>query len=795
MSITPETTAPGGAAAPAGRPQTDIRRGVAGVLLAAALVPLLVAVTLAAKPQLIAGEEIESRMEGLRHKEVWPVVAWCALVGVAGLVGAGWFYRRPAAEDTPRGLSRPLAITLLVFAVLMLGVPGYLAVRADRVTDAIGPVFLWGGLLSAVGLAGGVALLVQEDAYAADEVRFRLTVGIVGGLLGLVCTLLGFALPLLVYRETLLGGLTAWQTNWQAIVLSALPLVGGLALMFVSLQAGRRVERQSQNVRRLIYGYNTVLTSLLLVAVLALPNVLAYAYPFTKVLDRPFEWTKNEFFALDQRTRNVLQSLGTPVKVYLILPRNTYAMLNSQRMLDYSRSVTGKLSWELVDPRDPANKSRLEELRKQYSLPDETGMLVVAENSTSGKTHEFVPDSQLFEQQSDPQHPQRPPLLAYKGENALLNALISLTENKMVVYFTRGHGELTTEPDLKARPPMGRQASDPNGLSRLAQALKDRRSVDVRTLDFKGDVKKVPDDATVVVVAGPDGQFTADEAKALREYSERREVKKDGKISVTAGRLLLMLPPLAKRGGGKPTLATTGLEDLLTANNVKLGSVVLKPMIVRTDRGLLNMGPSPEVEALPDRKSANPIVTAFQQPGTGDFTVFDLSPARRVEPIDPVSPNTTVDCLLRANPNELPWEDVTLEGRFPGASKIDRESPPCLAVAVSSSSAPSRAPDDAAHAGMRQKSPRMVVFGSVQWVTNRDLAGGKNDQNIDLFVNCLSWLAESSAIGTSVEPRVRPVYNLNVPATEVGRLSWLPLGLLLLTVTGMGLGVWVVRRR
>src|SRR5262249_46350681 len=160
---------------------------------------------------------------------------------------------------------------------------------------------------------------------------------------------------------------------------------GGLTLMFVSLQAGRRVERQSQNVRRLIYGYNAVLTSLLLLAVLALPNVLAYAHPFTKFLDRPYEWTRNEFFAVQPRTRNVLQSLATPVKVYLILPRNSRVTIDSQRLLDYSRSVTGKLSWEMVDPQDPASKDRLADLRKRYSLPDDIGMLVVAEGGISGK--------------------------------------------------------------------------------------------------------------------------------------------------------------------------------------------------------------------------------------------------------------------------------------------------------------------------------------------------------------------------------------------------------------------------
>ena len=62
--------------------------------------------------------------------------------------------------------------------------------------------------------------------------------------------------------------------------------------MFASLQLGKGLERQNQNIRRLIYGYNAVMTGLLLLAVLTLVNVLAYAEPFTRFFGRPFDWTE-----------------------------------------------------------------------------------------------------------------------------------------------------------------------------------------------------------------------------------------------------------------------------------------------------------------------------------------------------------------------------------------------------------------------------------------------------------------------------------------------------------------------
>ncbi len=63
-----------------------------------------------------------------------------------------------------------------------------------------------------------------------------------------------------------------------------LALVGGLGLMFASIQIGRGMERQNQRVRLLIYGNNAVLMSLLLLAVLVIPNVLAYAEPLSRYL-------------------------------------------------------------------------------------------------------------------------------------------------------------------------------------------------------------------------------------------------------------------------------------------------------------------------------------------------------------------------------------------------------------------------------------------------------------------------------------------------------------------------------
>src|SRR5262249_30978857 len=106
----------------------------------------------------------------------------------------------------------------------------------------------------------------EDEASQAGKLRLEMMV--LGGLLGLATTLLGFVLPLTLYRAEIGAGLESWRQNPRALVWTALALFGGLALMFASLQLGRGMERQNQNIRRLIYGFNAVLTGLLLLAVL-----------------------------------------------------------------------------------------------------------------------------------------------------------------------------------------------------------------------------------------------------------------------------------------------------------------------------------------------------------------------------------------------------------------------------------------------------------------------------------------------------------------------------------------------
>jgi hypothetical protein len=90
--------------------------------------------------------------------------------------------------------------------------------------------------------------------------------------------------------------------------------------------------------------------------------------------------------------------------------------------------------------------------------------------------------------------------------------------------------------------------------------------------------------------------------------------------------------------------------------------------------------------------------------------------------------------------------------------------------------------------------PRLLVFGDATWISNR-LEQQVAPFHFNLFTSCLSWLAERADIGTRVPPTQHDLYRMKAAPGSGWRLMLLPGALMILGVLGLGVGVWVVRRR
>jgi hypothetical protein len=89
--------------------------------------------------------------------------------------------------------------------------------------------------------------------------------------------------------------------------------------------------------------------------------------------------------------------------------------------------------------------------------------------------------------------------------------------------------------------------------------------------------------------------------------------------------------------------------------------------------------------------------------------------------------------------------------------------------------------------------PRMVVVGDTDFITNRQLMGSRTQAVTSAFVvNALDWMAEREGLG--IKAKVSPSVALD-QSVDTARMILLPGWIMLIIVIGLGLTIWIVRRR
>jgi ABC-type uncharacterized transport system len=603
-----------------------------------------------------------------------------------------------------------------------------------------------------------------------------------GGCAGLILWCLSLVLAY-AWRGTLFGGLDAWQgKDWWQLWVCLLTMFGGLAIMFVSLLPLRALERSNAALRRLLYGYNAVLTGLLLLAILLVANVLIYNY-----VTPSFDWTQSGIYTLSDRSKNILKALEKPTKIYAVLPASSEIRMREVRtLLDNCRAVNDKLQVEYVSNLE---FGKMRKLMSDYQFNELQGLIVVY--GEEGKAdYQVLKDSDLFEVTRGENR------FKFKGEDSLMTALSYLEEGKSrpIVYFTQGNGEADLT-DVSS-------SQEGQGLGALRDRLQ-KGNYDVKGLKFSpvADEKsksqstvvsnKVPDDAGVVVVAGPRIPLPDFAIAALREY-----MNPSGDAAKKKGKLLVLLDPVLDPA---KNLVKTGLESLVADFSVQVGNdrVISLPTN-------LNGGDSLKAPILGNPRSRNPVAVMFSEGG-----VVLMPNVRTVQPQASNPPNAPgthyvaeslmlapgqlgdlVETNLRADPDQVVRD--LLKNRQELQEKLSQE-PASVVVAVGEPQQP--AANDP-HAFMRQPDlkPRLVVFGSASFAANRYMTEASGQPNYDLFSSALAWLRERpSNIG--LEPKKRDIFVLNVPDDVVSRMRWLPGTFMVVTIIGLGTGVWLIRRR
>ena len=136
----------------------------------------------------------------------------------------------------------------------------------------------------------------------------------------------------------------------------------------------------------------------------------------------------------------------------------------------------------------------------------------------SGDRKKLVNWAALYEQNDDGE------ITGFNGEQLFTSAIVEVSQNKRPkIYFLAGHGEMSLD------------EIDPNrGLSRLKQFLLER-NFDLQGIDLTT-VETIPEDADLVVIAGPQAPFRPIEVERLRNYLDDQ------------GKLIVFLQPYVPHG-------------------------------------------------------------------------------------------------------------------------------------------------------------------------------------------------------------------------------------------------------
>ena len=259
-------------------------------------------------------------------------------------------------------------------------------------------------------------------------------------------------------------------------------VIAGLVLVAVSLIPWALGARSALGGRTVRYGFNTLVMVVLVLGIIGVVEALSYRH------NARLDLTENRRHSLSSQTIQLLKGLPTKVNAVAFYRGDQPGKrLTEDLFKQYARYAGDKFTWKSVDPdREPT-------LAKAFGV-EAYGTTVL---EAKGRTEKVLDADQ---------------------EEKLTNGLVKVTrDSKRVVYITQGHGE----PEITN--------TERTGFSEAKGAL-DKANYEAKPLALARQ-GKVPDDASVVIIAGPRNDFFGPEIDALDAYLGR------------GGKLLAMINP------------------------------------------------------------------------------------------------------------------------------------------------------------------------------------------------------------------------------------------------------------
>jgi ABC-type uncharacterized transport system involved in gliding motility auxiliary subunit len=456
-----------------------------------------------------------------------------------------------------------------------------------------------------------------------------------------------------------------------------------------------------------------------------------------------FDLIANRRYALSAETQSYLHQLTQPVRIVVTFNENSddkelaniahdvNNLLNEYVFATKANDV-GQISFEHLDVYQQRREA------EQLGIVQIGDILVIC-----GEKHHVLHFTDLYEIKDKRR-------TAFLGEQAFTAAILDVSSAEQKhIYFLSGHGE--QRPD---------DVDPVRGLSELRDELK-QRNFAVGLLDLSV-TARIPDNAALLIAAGPQGAFTRAEQEQLRQF-----------LSTRAGRLILLVDP------GRPF----GLDSLLA----DWGIVADDDVICDTD-----------AKSITD--DGDLILWAYNPHAVTRILIdnnlhlrLGLARSVRADPSHILDDSLTVTILAATSPTAWGYRNysrVVAPTFTPGIDiKGTAETKDCLGVIAASERV--RAIDaNGETLPLSVPGGRLIVCGTSELATNNRLA---NAGNQNFMLAAINWATDRD---TQLAIPARPIerYQISLSTLSLAQLR----GLLLLppaVAALLGLLVYWTRRR
>jgi len=474
-------------------------------------------------------------------------------------------------------------------------------------------------------------------------------------------------------------------------------IVGSIAGIFIGLGIFALLDPNRVRIflsgRHAKYGSNALVTAVAFIAIIILVNVLAYQNPV------PLDWTADKTNTLAPESVEVLRRLPEPVKATAFFSNQLNTDPARELLEKYRTNSQGKFDFEFVDP--------------------DTNPIAAQSAGITG-------DGKILLEMGGARE-----IVSAASEQQLTNGFIRLLNpEKYAVYFISGEGEHSID------------ESGDTSYTRFRQALENKNyTVDSLNLE----AQTIPEDAKVLVLAGPTIPLSEEAVNALKTYLS------------TGGSLIVLENPIPiTEFGDKPDLLAGYLSTDwgITLNN---------DIVIDTQ------SPSSALNATAVYYNQHPITEKM----AGLAVTFPV--ARSLSVAFDLQDVTVTDLIYTT---DQAWGETDFASIEAGQPSPDTEVVGSMLLAAAAENINTNA--------------RVVVAGNSNFAIdgNFDALG-----NGDLLVNFVDWCAEKEELisltaSTSTERTFRAPSALQRNIMLAGVVCLIPLGIII-----MGVTTWYARRK